>query len=65
MALHLHTFSVYDYKMHFKSLDCGLTRVKIKDDTASEPSETPELMGDPTGIRHPSLTVAFTLKVSL
>lgn len=63
MAVHLHTFSVCDYK--FTSLHCGLTRVKLKDDTASEPSETPELVGDPTGVRHPSLTVAFALKVGL
>lgn len=49
----------------FKSLHCGLTRVKSKDDTVSEPSDTPELTQDPNKIRHPSLTVSFTFKVSL
>lgn len=65
MLLRLHTSSVYDYKIHFKSLHCGLTRVKIKEDTAPEPAEAPELMEPPNGIRHPSLTVAFALKVGL
>lgn len=47
------------------SLSFNLTRVKSKDDAVTELSDTPELIQDPNVIRHPSLTVAFTLKVSL
>uniref|UniRef100_A0A8D0B5B2 NLR family, CARD domain containing 3-like 1 n=1 Tax=Sander lucioperca TaxID=283035 RepID=A0A8D0B5B2_SANLU len=46
----------------FTSLHCGLTRVKSKDDAASELPDAPELIQDPKEIRHPSLTVAFTFK---
>nr|XP_020491166.1 NLR family CARD domain-containing protein 3-like [Labrus bergylta] len=52
----------------FDSDDCekrkpsGLTRDKAEEEAASELTDTPELMTDPNEIRHPSLTVAFTLK---
>ncbi|XP_074467755.1 NACHT, LRR and PYD domains-containing protein 6 [Sebastes fasciatus] len=44
--------------------DCEkmIPKLKSKDDTVSEPSDTPELIQDPNEIRHPSLTVAFTFK---
>ncbi len=47
------------------SLYFGLIRVKNQDDSVSEMSDTPELTKDPNETRHPSLTVAFTFKVSL
>uniref|UniRef100_UPI0037E782C1 protein NLRC3 n=1 Tax=Semicossyphus pulcher TaxID=241346 RepID=UPI0037E782C1 len=37
-------------------------KYKNKEDAPSELSDTPELNHDPNAIRHPSLTVAFTLK---
>ncbi|XP_028276525.1 NACHT, LRR and PYD domains-containing protein 3-like [Parambassis ranga] len=47
----------------FDSDDCEkkTPKVKSKEDTA-EPCSRPELIQDPNEIRHPSLTVGFTLK---
>ena len=59
-----HAKCVITYKNMFESLHF-LSRVKSKDDAVSQASDTPELIQDPNEIRHPSLTVAFTFKVSL
>ncbi|XP_071316669.1 NLR family CARD domain-containing protein 3 [Trachinotus anak] len=48
----------------FDSDDCEkrTPKVKSKDETVSEPSDTPELVQPRNESRHPSLTVSFTFK---
>lgn len=43
----------------------GITRVRSEDDVMSEPSESPDIIQDTDEFTHPSVTVAFTFKVSL
>ncbi|XP_073336168.1 NLR family CARD domain-containing protein 3 [Pagrus major] len=50
------------YSMDSDDCEKRTPKVKNKDDAASEPSDTPELIHDPNEIRHPSLTVKFTFK---
>lgn len=53
-----------DAKTYF-SLPTGMTGIENKEDEVTEMMATPGLITDPIGPKHPSVTVAFTLKVRL
>lgn len=62
--VHLSRADSFSSCYSWDSDDCEqrIPKVKSKDDTVSEPSNTPELIQGPSEIMHPSLTVAFTFK---
>ncbi|KAM7397828.1 hypothetical protein PAMA_005925 [Pampus argenteus] len=62
--VHLEKTDSYSSCYSLDSDDCEkrIPKVKSKDDTVSEPSDTPELIQEPDTIGHPSLTVDFTFK---
>ncbi|KAM7374187.1 hypothetical protein PAMP_006861 [Pampus punctatissimus] len=62
--VHLEKTDSYSSCYSLDSDDCEkrIPKVKSKDDTVSEPSDTLELIQEPDTIRHPSLTVDFTFK---
>ncbi|XP_076606631.1 NLR family CARD domain-containing protein 3 [Chaetodon auriga] len=62
--VHLNRADSFSSCYSLDSDDCEqrIPKGKSKDDTVSEPSNTPELIQDPSESRHPSLTVAFTFK---
>ncbi|XP_045895066.1 protein NLRC3 [Micropterus dolomieu] len=50
------------YSLDSDDCEKRIPKVTSKDDSAPEPSDTPELIQDSNEVRHPSLTVAFTFK---
>ncbi|KAG8008347.1 NLR family CARD domain-containing protein 3 [Nibea albiflora] len=50
------------YSLDSEDCEKRKPKVKSKEDTASEISDTPELMEDPNDSGHPSVTVEFTFK---
>lgn len=50
------------YSLDSDDCEKRIPKVKSKDDAVAEPTDTLQLIEDPNVIRHPSLTVGFTLK---